>query len=173
MTRVPGEPVVLPSAAGSPGPRLGATRPGYPQVAVHITVPGVPIGKGRPKFFIRRNPGKGRLIGATTPTRTVNFEAVLALHGSQAMAGRAPLDGALKVVIKAFMPIASSWSRKKLQAALAGEIRPGKPDLDNIMKTLDALNGICFRDDAQVAEATISKRYDLRPRLEIEVSVIS
>jgi Holliday junction resolvase RusA-like endonuclease len=122
------------------------------------------VGKGRPRFV--------RATGRTyTPAKTANYEAILAAAGIDAMIheGWHPLAGPLEVRVTAFMPIPRSWSRKKQQAALEGAIRPGKPDADNILKTLDALNNIVWRDDAQIAEARVSKLYDAQPRLEIEV----
>lgn len=130
--------------------------------AVRIVVPGAPVGKGRPRFV--------RKLGiAFTPAKTANYEAILAAAGAEAMNGRRPIEGPVIVRLWAFMPIASSWSRKKTAAALVGCLRPGKPDLDNILKVLDALNQIVWRDDAQIAEARLSKLYDPEPRLEIEV----
>lgn len=137
---------------------------------IRIVVDGAPVGKGRPRFFIRRNPvGSQRVLGAQTPTKTVNYEAILAARGAEAMNGAAPLDDPLVVRVAAFMPIPKSWSRKKVAAALEGVVRPGRPDADNIFKMLDALNQIVWRDDAQIAEARLSKLYDPHPRLEIEV----
>lgn len=141
---------------------------------IHITVPGAPVGKGRPRFV--------RASGRTyTPAKTANYEAILAGAGIEAMQVPVhprgslypPLEGPLQVRLTAFMPIPKSWSRKKQQAALEGAIRPGKPDLDNILKTLDALNNIVWRDDAQIAEARLSKLYDVQPRLEIEIEEIA
>jgi Holliday junction resolvase RusA-like endonuclease len=135
---------------------------------IRIVVDGAPIGKGRPRFV-----RMGGLTRAFTPTKTANYEAVLAAAGAEAMAGRPPLEGPLLVCLTAFMPIAASWSKKKAAAALEGAVRPGKPDLDNILKTLDALNSIVWRDDAQIAEARLSKLYDTDPRLEIEVAPLT
>lgn len=138
---------------------------------IHIIVDGPPVGKGRPRFFIRRQAGTDwRKIGTSTPKKTVNYEAILAAAGGEAMARRPPLEGPLSVRVTAFMPLAVSWSKKKTAAALEGIIRPGKPDADNLLKVLDALNGIVWRDDAQIAEARISKVYDVNPRLEVEIS---
>ena len=134
---------------------------------IRISVPGAPVGKGRPRFV--------RVTGRTyTPAKTANYEAILAAAGGMVrMAiGEPPYDGPLQVRITAFMPVPASWSRKKQAAALEGAIRPGKPDLDNIMKMMDALNGIVWRDDAQIAEARLSKLYASEPRLEIEVEAL-
>jgi Holliday junction resolvase RusA-like endonuclease len=35
----------------------------------------------------------------------------------------------------------------------------GKPDLDNLLKILDALSGLAFDDDAQIISASIEKTY--------------
>ena len=130
---------------------------------IRIVVDGSPVGKGRPRFI--RATGR-----AYTPTKTVNYEAIVASAGMSAMIGRPPLDGPLRIVVTAFMPIPKSWSKKRVAAALEGSARPGKPDWDNTSKLVgDALNGIVWRDDSQIAEARISKLYDPDPRLEIEV----
>ena len=133
---------------------------------IRILVPGAPVGKGRPRFV--RTSGR-----AYTPAKTANYEAVLAAEAIRYMNGAVPLWQPVTVRITAFMPVPRSWSRKKQAAALEGAIRPGKPDLDNILKTMDALNNIVWRDDAQIAEARLSKLYDLQPRLEIEVEEIA
>jgi Holliday junction resolvase RusA-like endonuclease len=130
---------------------------------IRIVVDGSPVGKGRPRFV--RSVGR-----AFTPAKTANYEAILAAAGGDVMGRQAPLEGPLRVIVTAFMPLAASWSKKKTAAALEGLIRPGKPDADNILKVLDALNGIVWRDDSQIAEARISKLYDPDPRLEIEVA---
>ncbi len=128
-----------------------------------IELAGEPKGKGRPRFV--------RKTGiAFTPTATRNYEAGLRLAAQDAMAGRAPLDGPVIVTIDAFFPVPASWSRKKREAALAGSLLPqSKPDLDNLMKGLDSLNEVVFRDDKQITDATVRKRYSDRPRLRIEI----
>src|SRR5688572_16680202 len=130
--------------------------------AVRIVVDGPPVGKGRPRFI--RASGR-----AFTPAKTASYEAILAHAAGEAMAGRPPLDGPVRVTATAYMTIPASWSKRKTEEALVGILRPGKPDADNLLKTLDAFNGIVWRDDAQVAEAQISKLYDPDPRFEVEV----
>jgi Holliday junction resolvase RusA-like endonuclease len=128
-------------------------------------IDGAPVGKGRPRFV--RQSGQ-----VYTPPRTANYEAVLQWAAQLAMAGRAPLTGPLAAILTAYMPTAPSWSKKKLAAALAGEIRPRLPDWDNLAKATDALNGVVWRDDSQVADGRVIKLYSDRPRLEIEVSLL-
>lgn len=130
-----------------------------------ISLPGIPRGKGRPRFV--------RATGRTyTPADTVNYEGALRLAAASVMAGHPPLDGALAVMMVAEFPVPQSWSKKKQAAAMAGEIKPtGKPDADNLIKTLDAFNAVVWRDDAQIVDARITKRYSERPGVTIIVGM--
>jgi Holliday junction resolvase RusA-like endonuclease len=58
-----------------------------------------------------------------------------------------------------------SWSKKKRSAALNNAVRPtGKPDIDNLIKTIgDALNGIMWRDDSQIVMLQARKFYATEP----------
>ena len=132
---------------------------------VVIELAGPPRGKGRPRFSVR-----GGFARAYTPAATRHYESSLSDAAIEAMAGRQPLDEALTVSLRAYMPVPTSWSRKKQLAALAGDIMPtGKPDFDNLMKTVDALNQIVWRDDSLVVTVEFMKCYDARPRLLIAV----
>jgi Holliday junction resolvase RusA-like endonuclease len=132
--------------------------------AIVIELAGEPRGKGRPRFARRTG-------HAYTPAKTASFEACLKHEATLVMAGRPPLEGALRVRVLACFGIPQSWSAKKRIAAITGAIRPAKrPDLDNVCKMLDALNEVVWRDDAQVVEAWIEKYYTDRPRLRIEVN---
>lgn len=132
---------------------------------VSIFLAGAPRGKGRPKFSTIG----GRPRAFTDPA-TRNYEASLKIAAQLAMEGGEPLTGALDVLMIATFPIAPSWSKKRQAAALAGTERPTtKPDGDNLLKTTDALNGVVWVDDAQVADGTVRKRYGTAPGLLIEV----
>ena len=52
---------------------------------------------------------------------------------------------------------------------LEGLMNPIKrPDADNIAKiVLDALNGIAYKDDSQIVDLSVPKRYSDKPRVEI------
>lgn len=67
----------------------------------------------------------------------------------------------LCAIIDVYMPISKSFSKKKYEQALNGEIRPTvKPDCDNIAKNInDALNGIVYPDDKQIVSLTVNKIY--------------
>lgn len=128
-----------------------------------ITLAGPPRGKGRPKFI--------RATGhAYTPKPTAEYEGLLRHEGALVMDGRAPIEGPLNVTLVAYMPVPESWSKKKRREALANTIHPtGKPDLDNLLKMLDAFNMVVWRDDAQIVSGSFTKRYSDRPRLVVEV----
>ena len=65
----------------------------------------------------------------------------------------------LGVEVKKSIP--KSWTKKKAQAALNGEILPtSKPDASNYYKLIeDALNGILYADDSQIVAQQSSKIY--------------
>lgn len=126
--------------------------------SVSFFVPGQPVGKGRARFS--RKTGR-----AYTPEKTVSYEGIVALCGYEAMDGRDLLEGAVAVKITAVFQIPASWSAKKKAAAMH---HTGKPDADNIGKAAgDALNGIVWRDDSQIACMVICKQYGDTPGLHV------
>lgn len=134
--------------------------------AIRIELTGEPKGKGRPRFT--------RLGRTYTPAKTRSYEAALRLAAQDAMEGRPPFEGPLLVFVEAHMPIPASWSGKRQRMAAAGEIKhTSRPDFDNLLKPLDALNEVVWRDDAQVIEVVCRKRYSERPRLVVSVEEAS
>jgi Holliday junction resolvase RusA-like endonuclease len=133
---------------------------------VTISLPGAPRGKGRPRFGRR-----GSFVAVWTDKKTFAYEELLTEAGMDAMAPNLPHLGALSVRIEAGMPVPASWSRKKQQAALAGDLNPtGKPDFDNIAKIVgDALNKIVWKDDSQIIVCAFRKFYAAEPALTVMV----
>jgi Holliday junction resolvase RusA-like endonuclease len=138
---------------------------------ITVVLHGEPRGKGRPRSaMVRPRFGKS-FIRVHTDEETEAYEKALKLTAKVAMgAGRRPLEGPLDVVVTAVMPIPNSWSRKKREAALAGQFRPTvSPDWDNFGKVTDALNKVVWLDDSQVVRGTVIKVYGERPLLRVEV----
>lgn len=137
--------------------------------SVHFFVPGKPLGKGRPRAARR-----GKNITLYTPEKTVKYESTVALFARQAMAGRALIDGPVVATLFIALPIPASWSKKKKAQVLADELLPtGKPDSDNVVKTIfDAINGVVWNDDTQVVDHTAKKRYRPTPGVEVLISSI-
>lgn len=133
---------------------------------IAFTVPGQPVGKGRPRVSARG--GFARLY---TPAQTASYESRVAMAGHMAMGDCAVLEGAVAVRLDISVQIPASWSRKKQAAALAGEILPTtKPDIDNVEKAIfDGLNNVVWKDDVQVVEVTKKKRYGEQPGVRVEV----
>lgn len=130
---------------------------------VTITLAGPPRGKGRPRFA--RATGR-----AYTDAATQNYEAALRIAAQEAMGDMPPFDGPLHVEVIADLPIPTSWSRRKRLDAVNGAVVPTvKPDVDNLLKCIDALNGVVWNDDKQIVVATVHKWYAEKPGLEIRV----
>lgn len=131
-------------------------------------VPGQPQGKGRPKIV--KIGGFSRMA---TPQKTVFYENLVAHAAGKAMAAaRQPLlEGPLEVVMAIDCQVPASWSGKKQRMALAGEIHPtSKPDIDNVVKAIfDGCNGVVWKDDVQVIDVAVRKRYTAAPRVQVWV----
>lgn len=71
------------------------------------------------------------------------------------------------------MPIPKSTSgirRKQMLAGLIYHIK--RPDLDNLVKFLDYLNGIIFADDSQIVELRAKKIYSSNPGTVIRIKTL-
>lgn len=106
-----------------------------------------------------------------TPAKTVAYESLIALAAQHAMAGAPLIIGPVTLTITMLHPIRPSWSKKKQADALTNKVRPTiKCDADNCMKAVcDALNGVVWKDDVQVVDAMISKRFSDTPRVIVSV----
>jgi len=132
---------------------------------LHFTIPGRVGGKGRPRFTVIG--GRGR---AYTPAKTASMESVVREIAARAMNGAPLLEGPLALEISIFLSPPASWSKRKRAEAV---FPTGKPDLDNIGKLIgDALNGVVWKDDAQLAELTIRRRFtgDAPEKVQIQIT---
>jgi Holliday junction resolvase RusA-like endonuclease len=120
---------------------------------IAFTVEGNPLPMPRPRTVTGRD-GRMRTITATRKSGAREHKDRLAFAARRA--GVAPRPGPVRMVMRFY--------RSSEQPC----------DLDNLAKTvLDALNGIAFHDDRQVAVLDLRKAVDRqRPRTEVEVSVI-
>lgn len=133
---------------------------------VSFVVPGEAVGKGRPR--VTTIGGQARMF---TPKKTANYETLIAMGAQQAMQGRDLITGPVLLEMKIFVSVAQSWSKKKTAAALAGDVMPTKkPDADNVLKAIcDGINGIVFKDDVQVVNVSMSKRFAETPGVSVRV----
>ena len=124
---------------------------------VRIVVDGTPVAKARARFtVINGHPSP------YTDKKTRQYEDRVKQAARIAMMGlHTGYEGALavKVMVTLIPPV--SWSKKKRAAAVEGIVHPtSRPDADNYAKTaLDACNAIVFKDDAQITDLIVTKRY--------------
>lgn len=136
---------------------------------VTFVIPGVPVGKGRPKFARR-----GNFVSTYTPEKTASYENLVKVKAEEAMQGRSLFEGAVEVSIRLIVTPPASWSQKKQREALEGRIYPtSKPDIDNVLKgIMDACNEIVFKDDKQAVDVRVVKRYGQVARAAVEVRAL-
>jgi len=122
---------------------------------IYFEVSGDPVGKGRPKFARH-----GNYVRTYTPEKTAFYEDHVAHAAKVAMKDMKPFDGSVEMRIQAVKQVPASWSRKRQIMALEGKVKPTKPDVDNIAKSImDGIECICFDSDVQVFKLTIEKTY--------------
>ncbi|KFI51723.1 crossover junction endodeoxyribonuclease RusA [Bifidobacterium biavatii DSM 23969] len=96
-----------------------------------LTLPGDPVAKGRPRVY------GGHAI---TPRKTVRAEERIFAEFRRKYPNMKPFAGPVSVY-------AEFWMSHR-----------GKPDVDNLLKTvLDALNAVAYMDDSQIIHTTAKK----------------
>ena len=91
--------------------------------------------------------------------RYSDFKEYVGAHAKVAMAGRLPFDGAIRIHVDVF----TKYEPTSLRAG----------DVDNHLKAaMDALNGICYRDDRQIVDATVNV-FKGTPHVTIELEAIT
>lgn len=124
---------------------------------------------GAPTAYARVRTGNGAFF-TPAPQRNAAATLRMACQTEMQAAGIATYHEPISLILRAELPIPGSWSKKKKHAALLGIIRPGRPDLDNILKLCsDALNHVAYADDALIAELRAEKRYSLEPKITLSI----
>lgn len=127
---------------------------------ITFTVPGLPTGKGRPKFT--------RTGHTYTPEKTRAYEEKVRLCWKSQSGQTFPADVPILVSGVAWFPIPKGTSKKKVEE-LEGAFHLKRPDTDNLVKAvLDALNSHAYPDDSAVMLGPWYKVYtNGAPRVEI------
>ena len=133
---------------------------------ISISIPGVPVAKGRPRFTTA-----GGFARSYTPAKTQRYEDLIRCEAAKAMNGDDPLAEPVCMTVTAYVQPPKSMSKKRRLEALDGALKPAtRPDVDNYAKAaLDGCNAIIFRDDSLVTDLIVRKRFSERPRLVITV----
>lgn len=85
------------------------------------------------------------------------------------------LAGPINLSLTFYMPVVKSFSKKRKAKIEAGEIilHEKKPDRTALLRAVeDALTGIIWRDDSQVADGPVRKQYGDPPGCLVEVETI-
>lgn len=137
-------------------------------MTIKFTIPGVPMGKGRPKFARR-----GKYVSTYTPEKTANYETLVKWYYEQESRGYS-LKGQIRAEITAFYPIPKSATKKQKEQMIGNLLRPGKkPDWDNVGKIVcDALNALAYPDDSAIVDGRVQKFYSETPRVVVELPEI-
>ena len=133
-------------------------------MTVEFTVPGTPVGKGRPRFASR-----GKYVQTYTPEKTRNYEAWV--KQCWADSGNQKLSGEIWVFITALFSVPKSASKKARAEMLEVKVWYGKrPDIDNIAKCVtDPLTGLAYDDDNQITLLHVEKVYSEEPCVRIRL----
>lgn len=136
---------------------------------MRFTIPGEPVGKGRPRV-VRR----GGVTQSFTPQKTVVYENLVKMCFRQQCRGGFFDGEALRMHLVMYYGLPKHDSKVRRQMKLDGETRPTKkPDIDNCIKVVaDALNGVAYRDDTQIVEVTATKYYAAQPHVDVVIEVI-
>jgi len=130
---------------------------------ISFTVPGQPQGKLRPRWSRTR---------MYSPQKTVDYETYIKEMFVISYPDFVLLEGALEITITAWMMIPKSTSKKRAKLMIDRVIRPDKkPDWDNLSKVVgDALEGLAYKNDAQIVDGILHKYYTMQPRLEVKIT---
>lgn len=134
-----------------------------------FTIPGEARAWARAR--VRVIPGHG--VRHFMDNNTRSYESLVKMAAEGAMRGRDPLQEPLAMSILIRKQPPKSASGVKTRAMLAGELRPGvKPDLSNLAKGIeDALNGIAYRDDAQIVDLRVAKIYSREAGVDVLIKL--
>ena len=125
-------------------------------------VAGEPRGKARPRA--------GR-FSVYDPPQNREWEKMIRDAYLEARGMIDPTDEPVWIVVKAIFPIPQWAKRKKLPDKIQlGDVYIGKPDCDNILKSvLDALNKVAYKDDKQVYYASCERTYGAQAKLCVSI----
>ena len=121
-------------------------------------------GKQRP----RMNTYTGK---AYTPTKTKNYEYLVRQIFVYKYPQFIPIENRVRLTIIAYFELPKKRSKLQEAQMLADIISPTKrPDWDNIGKIVsDALNKFAFKDDSQITESIIIKKYARTPKVIVKI----
>lgn len=140
-----------------------------------FNIPMAPVAQARPRAVNMAKhrkyyrPGKPQII-LHDPLNVKRYKQLLGYYIRQHYTAE-PLTGPLRVTLRFYRKVQKSVSKVEHDRRVHDKKLPiVKPDVSNYVKsTEDALNGILWKDDAQIVIEQSEKHYSDNPRVEIEV----
>lgn len=152
-------------AADNLSPMTYAQRKDLAVEVINLRIPGKPTPKGRPRFT-----KQGRTY---TDAKTKLAEQAILTAWLLTAGKRAPHAGPVFVELVATFEPPASWPKWQREMALAGEwAHTSKPDIDNLLKVIDGLNGRAWIDDSQIVHATTRKQYGATAHTQIAITFV-
>ena len=135
---------------------------------IHITIEGTARPQGS-----KRHVGNGIMVESSKHVGL--WRTWVRLKATQAMAGRPQIVGPVQIAIL------FQFDRPKKHFKANGELRAdapkwhtGRPDVDKLLRAiLDALTGVCFKDDSQVSRCFTEKPYGMAAQTVIDVAELT
>ena len=128
-----------------------------------IFVPGTPVAKGSTHAFAHKTTGK-IITMQTNAKRQKPWASLIAFTAKEAIDG-GPVDGPVSI------DVVFTMRRPKHHFRANGELKDHapkfhdkRPDATKLLRAIeDALTGILWRDDAQIAKQVVTKGYGKTP----------
>jgi Holliday junction resolvase RusA-like endonuclease len=129
---------------------------------ITFTVAGRPQQRGSKKAFQRQGGGRPLMVDANA--KSGPWMAAVASAASEAVAGKALLEGPLSIDVTFHLKRPGTHFHKRKSGNVLRADAPvyhaSTPDADKLMRAIgDALSGVVYRDDSQLAVVTLVKYY--------------
>lgn len=145
------------------------TLPTEQSTELSFTVAGLPVPSGSRRVLpVRRQDGR-QTYRLVADKRAGDWIATVRCKAQEVMVGEAPWDGPIRVELEFRFPrpLAHYRGGRRGEGRLradAPQLVLKRPDLDKLCRAvLDALTGVCWLDDCQVAWLTARKWYHEAP----------
>ena len=103
-----------------------------------------------------------------TPKRQATYREAVKLFARHAMGSTKPLQGPVAINITAQYQYTTKMAKERKNSVLW---KTSRADLDNVCKEVfDALNMICFRDDAQVSSIIAQKVWGPESLVRVQIT---
>jgi Holliday junction resolvase RusA-like endonuclease len=136
-------------------------------VSVFFTVYGQPAPAGSKTVGHGR---QGQAFVRDSSTRSYPWKRDVAQAAGIAMRGAPLIEGPLMLGLEFYIPRPKSHYGKRGLRPSAPPIPIVKPDLLKLARAVeDALSGVCYRDDAQIAREVLDKFYGEPARVEVRI----